>query len=657
MKRALLAALLVTVVASAACGPMPKPHGIILITLDTTRADHLGCYGYRAGATPNLDALASEAVRFEQMMASCPTTLPSHATMFTGLYPPSHGVRYNGMFRLADTSVTIAKVLRDGGFSTLAVPAAYPVYAKSGLAQGFDTYRDLFTEKGGEFLLPNAERPANDVVKIGQELIHGAGTSPFFIWLHLYDAHYPYTPPFPYSAKFREHPYDGEIAFVDQEIGKLFAALKKDGLWEQVAIIVAGDHGEGLYDHGERMHGQLAYQSTLRVPFLVKAPGARKGAVVREPTTLADVAPTILDLAGLEIPAGLDGISLKPALRGGSLPVRPLYFESLSGSLAFGWSPVEGVRRARWKLIRSKGIELYDLDADPAEKSDLATANGSIAAALGSLLDDDLARWAKSATPTVTTQAPVDADALARLASLGYIGGGLSDARRGGPNPKDLVHLESELLLLQDLMARRDFSRAMTTIPNLLRDDPANRLVLADAADASAGLRDFEAGERYAREVIQRYPEYLPAVVTLGRIQVAKKDFFAAEQVFRDGLKRFPDEPILVYSLALSLVAGGRAADAEPLVVAALDRPHPDPSFDVLHALCRAVAGDPAAATSALENGVKRGYKNVYVLRNEPLFAPLRKLAGFEAAIAPKTPPAPAPAPEAAPAPAQTKEG
>jgi arylsulfatase A-like enzyme len=631
-----MAFVLTGTVACSCSVPASRPAGIVLITLDTTRADRLGCYGYAQGATPNLDALAKESVRFDDAMAAVATTLPSHATMFTGVYPPTHGVRYNGMFRLGDASVTVAERLHDAGFFTGAVPAAFPVNAKSGLAQGFDVYKDMFAEAGADKLAPEAERPAADVVRIGLETIRAAGAKPFFVWLHFYEPHYPYNPPFPFSSRFRDHPYDGEIAEVDKRLGELFAALKKDGLWDRIVVLVAGDHGEGLYEHGERMHSQLAYQSTLRVPLLIKARGGKAGTVVREPVTLADVAPTLLDLSGLPVPTGLDGISLGTALRTGKAPLRPIYFETLAGSLAFAWSPIEGIRRGKWKLIRARDTELYDLEADPQENDDRSVVDAATASDLGALLDASLKQWAASAAPAPMTEAPVDAEAIARLASLGYIGGTVSSTRRGGPNPKDLVHLESQLLLLQGLVEKRDFAGAMLAVPSILKADPGNRLTLQNAAEASANLRDFPAAEAYAREVAKRYPEYLPAVVTLGRVQVAKKDYRSAETVFREGLSRFPDEPILVYSLALTLVAQGRAADAEPLAVKALAGKNPDPGFHVLHALCRASAKDFPAARKALESAIAGGYRQTATLQNEPLLEPIRTIPGFMEIIAPK---------------------
>jgi arylsulfatase A-like enzyme len=532
-----LAAGFLLAAASSSCRGLSHPSPkVLLITLDTTRADHLGCYGDTGAMTPNLDAFAKEAVRFDQAMTSVPVTLPSHATMFTGVDPPVHGVRYNGMFKLGAQSVTIAERLREAGFQTGAVPAAFPVNAKSGLGQGFAIYRDLFSEPGADKLKSTESRKAADVTRLGLEWVRSAAKGPFFGWLHYYDAHYPYEPPFPFSSRFRDHPYDGEIAYVDAQLGELFAGLKREGIWDDLTVVIVGDHGEGLYEHGERMHAQLAYQSTLRVPLLIKSPGARRGSVISEPVTLADIAPTILDLAGRPVPEGLDGFSLRSALGGAALPRRTLYFETLAGSLAFGWSPIEGVRRGKWKLIRSSDPELYDLDADPGEANNVFAAEGSVVADLSAILDEAIARWGKTSAPAEATAAPLDAEELSRLTSLGYVGGSVTAARRGGPSPRSMEHLESELLLLQDMMEQRRYRDVLVSAANVLKDDPGNRLVLGGAAESSASTRDFATAERYGIELATRYPEYVPGVVTLGRIYVGEAKYGEAEKVFRTGL-------------------------------------------------------------------------------------------------------------------------
>jgi len=620
---------------SISCSPpAAPPAGVLLITLDTVRADHVGCYGSPTAVTPNLDAFAAQSVRFEQAMTAVPTTLPSHSTMFTGQYPPVHGVRYNGMFKLGDPSVTIAERFRDAGFVTAAVVSSYPVNAKSGLSQGFATYRDIFSEPGGDALEPSAERKGADVTRLGLEAIKAASGKRFFVWLHYFEPHYPYEPPFPYSSSFREHPYDGEIAYVDAQLGALFAGLKSAGLWDQTVILIAGDHGEGLYEHGERMHAQLAYQTTLHVPLMVKSAQAKPGRVITEPVTLADVAPTLIDLAGLPVPPGLDGISLRDALRGQAPPPRVLYFETLSGSLNFGWSPIEGVRQGKWKLIRSSEPELYDLDKDAAETNNLYQTETEMAAELGATVDRELTRLSANGSPAEATAIPLDPGAASRLASIGYVGGSVAKTNREGPSPRKMVHLESELLLLQDEMMQDLSRQALQSTANILRDDPGNRLALSSAADASFRLSDFPAAKRYGQELLRRYPEFAPGWLTQGRIDVARKDYRSAEVFFRKGLEKSPDEASLAYSLALCLLAENRAREARPIIEEALAVPGADPSFRVILALSLALEGDAAGAGKELAQALAEGYSSVVTLQEEPLLAPLRKLPGFAQTIA-----------------------
>jgi tetratricopeptide (TPR) repeat protein len=311
-------------------------------------------------------------------------------------------------------------------------------------------------------------------------------------------------------------------------------------------------------------------------------------------------------------------------------------FETLSGSLNFGWSPIEGMRRGKWKLIRSSETELYDLDADPAETKDVHESESAVASDLEATLSHAVATWEKTGTPAQATAAPLDADALTRLASLGYVGGTVTSAHRGGPSPRTMAHLEGELLLLQDMMIQGEHREALTSVENVLRDDPGNRLALSSGAVACFALRDLDGAKRYGRELLKRYPEFVPGVVTQGRVAVAEKDYKSAEAYFRDGLAKSPDEPILVYSLALSLIAQQRAQEAQPLVEKALRAPGADAKFRVVLALCRAIAGDAAGAKAELSRAVAAGYDDIATLRNEPLLAPLRKIPGFEEAVTPK---------------------
>ncbi|MBZ5640762.1 MAG: sulfatase-like hydrolase/transferase [Acidobacteriia bacterium] len=613
------------------CGRAPDTRGILLVTLDTTRADRIGCYGYRPASTPSLDALAGVGTRFDLAIAPAPVTLPSHASMFTGSYPPVHGVRYNGMFRLGPSSRTVAEILRDAGWATGAVPAAYPVHAGSGLERGFASYQDLFSEPGAKDLPPSTERSAEDVTRLGIEWLHARGKGRFFLWLHYYSPHFPYEPPFPFSSQFRDRPYDGEIAYADREIGKVFSALREMGLWDATLIVVAGDHGEGLYEHGEKQHADLVYQSTLHVPLIVKAPGQGTVRVVREPISLVDVAPTILDFAAASVPQGVNGISLRPALRGGSLPARSIYFESVVGSLLYGWSPLEGLLRGRWKYTRATSPELFDIAEDPGEANNRFLLDRQVADDLGAVLAADVAEWAKTSARPETTAAPLDRDALERLASLGYVGGTVTTATRGGPDPRTLVHLEGALLSIRDAMTAKEYRGALELCQGILKADPANRYALEQAVLAAARLEELTTATRLAADLVARYPEYVPGRILDGEIEVLKGDLRRAVDVFRSALGEHPGETALSYRLAVALVASRKYADALKAVEIALrdTKAAETPSFQVVRAVSLAGSGDAAGARDALAKAIAAGYDDRDLLESEPMLAPLRAIPGF----------------------------
>jgi tetratricopeptide (TPR) repeat protein len=552
--------------------------------------------------------------------------------MFTGLYPPGHGVRYNGVFRVGASTPTVAERLHEAGFATAGFPAAFPVTARTGLSRGFDVYRDLFEESGGRDLPMNAERKGEDVVNLATEWLAGAGDKRFFAWVHLFDAHWPYEPPFPFSAEFADRPYDGEIAYADKQLGRLFEALRARKMWDGVLVIVAGDHGEGLFDHGERQHGHLVYESTLRVPLVIKPPHAGRPRVVRDPVTLADLAPTILDYAGAAIPADLHGTSLREAVRSGSVPKRDLYFESLTGSLNYGWSPIEGLRRGAWKLIRSSVPELYDLASDPGETQNAIAREPQLAEDLSERLATSLAAWSHAA-PDDTSAGRLDPETLARLANLGYVGGSVGGAAKGAPSPAAKIHLEGELLQLRDLVGGKTWPEALATARRILEDDPGNRFALYNGAFAATQLPDMKAGRALAAECVRRYPEFKDGVVLAAQLEIRERRYDAAIDLLRLGLQKNPGDPELGYPLAASLISSGKMEQARPLVDAALEAKDADPSFYVLRALSRARSGDPAGAMEALRDAFAHGYRDLETLRSEPTLAPLRAVRGFDAAL------------------------
>jgi arylsulfatase A-like enzyme len=553
--------------------------------------------------------------------------------MFTGEYPPVHGVRYNGMFRLAEDHRTVAEILRDAGWRTGAIPAAYPVHLGTGLEQGFEDYVDVEWQQGEGQVKATAERRADEVVDLGLRWLEKKDDRPFFLWLHFFDPHSPYDPPFPYGAKFRGRPYDGEIAFADFHYGRFLAALAERGLSKDVVVIVAGDHGEGLYDHGERMHQNLVYQSTLHVPLIAEGPGIERGKRIEEPVTLADIAPTLLDLANVPVPEGMQGRSLVPSLRGAEPERRSIYFESLTGSLVYGWSPLEGLRRGPWKYIRSSDPELYDLSADAGEAEDVAARESQIVADMGGELTSLLDAWLEKAASPESSAASVSPEALAQLASLGYVGGAITTSRSDAAAPQAMVHLEGDLFLLRDLMLAGDHAGALVSAANVLTADPRNRFALHQAASAHEAMGNVPAAMPLVDRLIELYPEFTPGPLLKSEILAAKGNFIAAEKVLREGLEHAPGDPVLLHPLALSLLAEGRAQEALATAEEALAKPNAPPALIVVRAAAIAATGDAAGAESALREAISKGYDDAEVLRAEPLLAPLRALPGFEGIV------------------------
>ena len=623
-----LVALVALAALSLLSGCAKPARTVVLVTLDTTRADHLGCYGFQGAVTPALDAFAREAVLFEQAHATAPVTLPSHTSMFTGEYPPLHGVRYNGMFHVAEKSVLLAERLRDAGFKTAAVPSSYPVARETGLAQGFEVYRDLFSETKTP-LPADSERKADEVTRLGVEWLEQQGKDRAFLWLHYFDPHAPYAPPFPYSAEFREHPYDGEIAYMDQALGKLFAELKRIGRWDDAVVLIAGDHGEGLYDHGEIAHADLVYQSTIHVPLLIKAPGTRARRVT-EPVSLVDVAPTLLELAGLEVPS-MAGRSLVPQLGGKPGEMRSLYFESIADSLLYGWSPLEGVRRGPWKFVRSSAPELYDVGTDPAERVDRHATDAEVAQDLDAELRRLEESW-KGKGEVTATRTPLDPRQMALFVSLGYMVGAASTERGEGRNPRDGIHLIKAISQGKELLDAKQPAGAIAVWETVLKEDPKNRFVLLQCAMACIDMKDLPRATRYADRLVEAYPDFAPGAIVLGELWVQRGDPNRAAAIFEAASSVHPDDRALAYRRALALLTAGRVPEARALLDGLVQAEPETPSLWLARGAARARGGDATGAAADFEEGVRRGYDDAEVLATEPLLEPLRALPSYPAA-------------------------
>jgi arylsulfatase A-like enzyme/Flp pilus assembly protein TadD len=418
---ALLSGAVLLTSALPACDSSPRAAGklnCLIITVDTLRADRLSAYGAKSVRTPAIDGLAAEGVLFSRAFAHSVTTLPSHANIMLGAPPQYHGVHDNANFVVPAGIPSLAEVFKQAGYATAAFIGAYPLDRRFGLDRGFDVYDDDYGVQ--DFGRPDfVERPAAAVADRAKEWL-GKTSGPWLLWVHLFDPHYPYAPPEPFASSYRDHPYDGEVAYVDEVLGGLFALLRESGAFGNTLIILTSDHGESLGEHGEKTHGYFAYNATLHVPLIIRAPGAAAGRAVAAVVSHLDIFPTVCDVTGLEKPAHVRGRSLLPALKGRRIPDEKVLFESMYPYYSRGWAPLTGYIDFPAKFIESPIPELYDLGSDPAEARNLAAG------------EDLSAHRAKMAALIRAAAGPESAAARARapegaslekLRSLGYVSG------------------------------------------------------------------------------------------------------------------------------------------------------------------------------------------------------------------------------------------
>jgi arylsulfatase A-like enzyme/Flp pilus assembly protein TadD len=528
--------------------PIPGQN-VLLITIDTLRADAPGCYGGPA-ATRALDRLAAEGVRFDFAHAHAVMTLPSHASILTGAYPFEHGLRDNSGYRLPRGARTIATLLKQAGYATGAFVAAFPVHSRFGLNAGFDVYDDRFgDEHATDFNMP--ERPASEVVPLARTWIaEGAHRTSgrWFAWVHVFDPHAPYRPPAPFDTQYAAQPYYGEVAAVDAALAPLLDDVRQSA--RPTLVIVTGDHGEGLGEHGEQAHGIFAYESTLRVPLIMAELGGggrapRGGEVSSVAARHVDILPTILDAIGKPLPPGLRGRTLLPAAerRDGAEP-RANYFEAMSGMLDHGWAPLTGVISGRDKFVDLPIAERYDLTADTREMTNLA---GRVPER-----DRTLAATLKGFGPIMPgRRVAEDPEAAARLRALGYVSGNA---------PAKVAYTE---------------------------DDDPKRLVDLDGAihravEAATSGRGEEAARIY-RQAIERRPSMAIPYRHLALLEWQQGDAAGAIGVLRDAVARGVADPRLLSQLGEYLSDAGRVAEGTAILERLAANPDADP--DTLNSL------------------------------------------------------------------------
>ncbi len=497
----------------------PRPWNVLVVTLDTTRADFLGCYGRTSASTPNFDRLAAEGFLFQHAMSAAPVTLPSHSTIFTGTYPPVHGVRDNGLFALPEESTTLAEILKARGYATAAAIGSFPLTRQFGLAQGFDLYDDQISaaaeDREGMRVQPKGnlyfdERSAVQVNDAILPWLREHLDRPFFAWIHYWDPHHPHIPPPPFNQLYQHELYEGEIAFVDQSFGVVLRTLEEAGVADRTLIVVVGDHGEGRGEHYEDTHSQLAYDSTLHVPLILRVPGMEAGRQIARRVGTVDIVPTLLDLLAIEErPAEIQGRSLAPLLRAraendASSGRSILYAEALSPRLSNGWGELRAFYKDDLKYIHGPRPELFDLGEDPGEtRNRLADLPGEAQS-----LRQDLATFLRHQPQTLAAKAIKgdDAEVRARLAALGYLSASgdspeaiTEELHEGGIAPQDRVRDNSLSSYAKQQISAGEFLLARESARELVERDPANAFYRGLLAMSLLGLGQPES----AAEVIE----------------------------------------------------------------------------------------------------------------------------------------------------------
>ena len=506
-------------------GRKPSPRtslpDVYLITIDTLRADHVGCYGYKQVETPALDALAADGVRFTQAFTHSPITNTSHITILTGLLPSVHGVTDFGV-PLLPQHVTAAELLKKRGYQTAAFIGAVILDSNTlapGLDRGFDFYDNFPAKTETKQRWGRVERRGMEVVAHAESWLDKHRTGPHFVWVHLYDPHDPYEPPPPFSEKYKDHLYDGEIAYADAAVAHWIAFLKKAGVYDNAIIIVTGDHGEGLGEHGEETHGLFLYDSTLHVPLILKTPAAaHHGTVIDSQVRTTDILPTILSATGVAAPAELNGESLLPLIeqtKAAQGPDRSLFGET-DYPLRWGWAPLRALRAENTKLIEAPRPELYDLQADPKELKNLYASDSGKAQSMKA----EMAKWKAK---------------LPQHANSGKPGETL-------PDPKDKVGVQN---LLHNAMLASDDNRssdARQFLEKALQLDPSSPTALRQLGELEFAAGDFAKAAGHLKLACELRPDDSTAAFELGEALEISGDWPGARDALESSLKLAPGQ-------------------------------------------------------------------------------------------------------------------
>ncbi|MGO9239935.1 MAG: sulfatase-like hydrolase/transferase [Bryobacteraceae bacterium] len=547
-------------------GARLRPLNLVVVTIDTLRADRLHCYGNAHIETPTLDGLATRGVLFESAVAQAPLTPPSHASIFTGTYPTVHHVRNTGGFALQPSSITLAKILQAQGWDTAAFIGASVLKKAFGFSQGFDVYDDQMPKP--EKRLEEREYPerrAAVVVDHALQWLNAQSGKPFFVWLHLYDPHEPYEPPSPFKEKYRDHLYDGEVAYADQQLGRFLSAVEAKSGAGKTLIAFLADHGESLGEHGEFTHGVFLYDSTLRIPFILAGPGVPAGVRVDQQARTVDVLPTILALLGGQPPPVCQGVSLMPAFAGKSVATTYSYAETLYPKMSMGWAELRAIRTNKWKYVRAPKPELYDLAADPGEKNNVIAAHPKEYRELDAQFKALTGGGANASEKVSASQ--LDSRTMDQLKSLGYLSGFSPrefELNGQGIDPKDRTATLNSLQTVLGPDSRRiPAARRIELLRQTLAQDSSNPILYFYLG------AEYESAGRY-NQALQVYEDAQKQGIVNGRLLSRMGDLFVRDgrkdraiEAYEKAAQFNPADVQSEVNLATAYLEQGKLADAE----------------------------------------------------------------------------------------------
>jgi arylsulfatase A-like enzyme/tetratricopeptide (TPR) repeat protein len=616
---------------------------VLLISIDTLRADRLPPYGYTAIETPTISTLAAEGVRFANAYTPVPLTLPAHVSVFTGLLPISHGIRDNGVSRSLDGHATLAKTLDSKGYTTGAFVSAFVLDSRWGLARGFDRYFDDFTVSAADIgAIASVQRAADVTWREARAWLDANASSRFFAWVHFFDPHTPYAPPSAFRSKYPTHAYDGEIAYVDSVVGEIVKYVQSRRLLEKTLVVLISDHGEGLGDHDEDEHGLLAYDSTLHVPWIMRLPNRQlAGRVIDEAVSLVDVFPTITGLLGFDTPSNLDGTDRTGLIHAGDGSTDALYAETLYPRLRMGWSEVVTLRSGEFKYIRAPQPELYNYRTDPSEKTNLVHQHGDVVVRLGRIIDRIVTDRATIAGATRANAS--DPRTVKQLQALGYVSGAVAtvDPRAPLANPTTKTQTYREVMRARQQLAEGHEADGLRALQSVVIREPALEVARRSLRDYWIGKSRFDEAKGWLRFALARHsdnaelwremaiitraaadaslakeaihrsiainPEDPETLLVLGEIQRDAGDFAAALASFRSAAQRAVDSTLPNMQVVQTLIAMRRYAEAESTVQSVLST---DPNAASAHYMLAQIAEarrDPMTAEFEYRQELERG--------------------------------------------------